>query len=255
MPGSALEALQKLYEESTVFPRAVRGHHGRNADSGALPRVLSASQASPPPATPRSIRGSRSAMSPSRAIMRPRSPGRICSRNYLHPADRAADPEPRHAGPDRHLRTRRSRCISPWREGAHVEGSIAGPAAPAAARPVRRAGPQHHRRPYRQRHAAAAIPAGRGRWRRSPRSASTIRWHGWRTTPRPAPTHFQNHVLFTNYQFYMDEFVRVCPRGCWPTRRRATTAFVEPGNVVTTGERAHRRRRPARHAADAGLST
>ena len=47
----------------------------------------------------------------------------------------------------------------------------------------------------------------RGRWRRSPRSASTIRWRGSRTTRRRAPTHFQNHVLFTNYQFYMDEFV------------------------------------------------
>ena len=26
------------------------------------------------------------------------------------------------------------------------------------------------------------------------------------TTPRPLPEHFQNHVLFTNYQFYVEEF-------------------------------------------------
>ena len=25
------------------------------------------------------------------------------------------------------------------------------------------------------------------------------------------PEHFQNYVLFTNYQFYMDEFVALCP--------------------------------------------
>ncbi len=47
-----------------------------------------------------------------------------------------------------------------------------------------------------------------------------------------APSHFQNFVLFTNYQFYVDEFC---------TRARALMAsgdtdydgFVEPGNVIT----------------------
>lgn len=47
------------------------------------------------------------------------------------------------------------------------------------------------------------------------------------------PVHFQNHVLFTNYQFYVDEF---------ETRARAAladplsgyTAFVGPGNQVIT---------------------
>ena len=47
-----------------------------------------------------------------------------------------------------------------------------------------------------------------------------------------APEHFQNFVLFTNYQFYIDEFIKLghalmadadCPY----------EAFVEPGNVVT----------------------
>ena len=44
-----------------------------------------------------------------------------------------------------------------------------------------------------------------------------------------SPTHFQNHVLFTNYQFYMDEFVEFALRARWRIRTRATTAFVEPG--------------------------
>jgi AMP nucleosidase len=46
------------------------------------------------------------------------------------------------------------------------------------------------------------------------------------------PEHFQNFVLFTNYQFYIDEFVRLGheamqdPAGDY-------VAFVEPGNVIT----------------------
>jgi AMP nucleosidase len=46
------------------------------------------------------------------------------------------------------------------------------------------------------------------------------------------PEHFQNFVIFTNYQFYVDAFVRMC-------RERVTAgdpvyeAFVEPGNSVT----------------------
>jgi AMP nucleosidase len=46
------------------------------------------------------------------------------------------------------------------------------------------------------------------------------------------PDHFQNFVIFTNYQFYVDAFVRMC-------RERVAAgdpvyeAFVEPGNIVT----------------------
>ena len=50
-----------------------------------------------------------------------------------------------------------------------------------------------------------------------------------------APEHFQNFVLFTNYQFYVDEFVRL-GRGLMAGSdgaRRGYSAFVEPGNVVT----------------------
>ena len=55
-----------------------------------------------------------------------------------------------------------------------------------------------------------------------------------------APEHFQNFVLFTNYQFYIDEFVRlgheemaqpIAEAG--DGKPGAYVAFVEPGNVVT----------------------
>ncbi len=47
-----------------------------------------------------------------------------------------------------------------------------------------------------------------------------------------APEHFQNFVLFTNYQFYIDEFIKL---GHALMRDPASDyiAFVEPGNVVT----------------------
>ena len=63
-----------------------------------------------------------------------------------------------------------------------------------------------------------------------------------------APEHFQNFVLFTNYQFYIDEFVRMGHEmmakplgqggllGNWPKHAAESddyVAFVEPGNVVT----------------------
>ena len=48
-----------------------------------------------------------------------------------------------------------------------------------------------------------------------------------------APEHFQNFVVFTNYQFYVDEFCQwardVLKRG-----EGGYTALVEPGNVVTS---------------------
>ena len=49
-----------------------------------------------------------------------------------------------------------------------------------------------------------------------------------------APGHFQNFVLFTNYQFYIDEFVRL-GREAMSTNAQGQDyiAFVEPGNVVT----------------------
>jgi AMP nucleosidase len=47
-----------------------------------------------------------------------------------------------------------------------------------------------------------------------------------------APDHFQNFVLFTNYQFYIDEFVRLGQEAMAdPTSEYC--AFVEPGNLIT----------------------
>jgi AMP nucleosidase len=47
-----------------------------------------------------------------------------------------------------------------------------------------------------------------------------------------APEHFQNFVIFTNYQFYVDVFARLCHERMVEGRSGAD-AFVEPGNVIT----------------------
>jgi len=46
------------------------------------------------------------------------------------------------------------------------------------------------------------------------------------------PEHFQNFVLFTNYQFYMDEFIKL-GHSVMADAASEYSAFVEPGNVVT----------------------
>jgi AMP nucleosidase len=47
-----------------------------------------------------------------------------------------------------------------------------------------------------------------------------------------SPDHFQNFVLYTNYQFYIDEFVKL-GRAAMQDAASGYIAFVEPGNVVT----------------------
>ncbi|MGH8831353.1 MAG: AMP nucleosidase [Polaromonas sp.] len=47
-----------------------------------------------------------------------------------------------------------------------------------------------------------------------------------------SPDWFQNFVLFTNYQFYIDEFVRI-GHEAMAAPNSEYIAFVEPGNVVT----------------------
>ena len=46
------------------------------------------------------------------------------------------------------------------------------------------------------------------------------------------PAHFQNFVLFTNYQFYIDEFIAL---GQLEMQNADSpySAFVQPGNVIT----------------------
>ncbi|MDH2327927.1 AMP nucleosidase [Cereibacter sp. SYSU M97828] len=48
-----------------------------------------------------------------------------------------------------------------------------------------------------------------------------------------APEHFQNHVLFTNYQFYVDEFEAIA-RAALADEGSGYTAFVAPGNQEIT---------------------
>ncbi len=50
------------------------------------------------------------------------------------------------------------------------------------------------------------------------------------------PEHFQNFVIFTNYQFYVDVFVRLC-HNYMASGYPASDAFIEPGNVVTHNAR------------------
>ncbi len=50
-----------------------------------------------------------------------------------------------------------------------------------------------------------------------------------------SPTHFQNHVLFTNYQFYMDEFVEYALKAL-ADPESGYTALIEPGNAMVTRE-------------------
>ena len=47
-----------------------------------------------------------------------------------------------------------------------------------------------------------------------------------------APEHFQNFVLFTNYQFYIDEFIKL-GHSLMADPVSDYAAFVEPGNVLT----------------------
>jgi AMP nucleosidase len=47
-----------------------------------------------------------------------------------------------------------------------------------------------------------------------------------------APAHFQNFVIFTNYQFYVDAFCRLA-REAMARADSDYEAFVEPGNLVT----------------------
>lgn len=77
-----------------------------------------------------------------------------------------------------------------------------------------------------------------------------------------AAEHFQNYVILTNYQFYMDEFCRLA-KELLADPQSGYTHFVEPGNVVTRagepepadGDRLMRLpQMPAYHLARAGQS-
>jgi AMP nucleosidase len=137
----------------------------------------------------------------------------------------------------------------------HIEGSLAR-APHADARCVRSARPGIHGRRHRQRHLA------RG-GRRGPAAVAVHRprvdysLHRLRHYTGTAPEWFQNFVLFTNYQFYIDEFIRL-GHAEMAKEDSEYIAFVEPGNVVTrrTGlppKPSTSWARAAAPAADAGL--
>ncbi len=50
-----------------------------------------------------------------------------------------------------------------------------------------------------------------------------------------SPQHFQNHVLFTNYQFYMDEFVKYAHEAI-ADPDSGYEALIEPGNIITSAK-------------------
>jgi AMP nucleosidase len=50
------------------------------------------------------------------------------------------------------------------------------------------------------------------------------------------PEHFQNFVIFTNYQFYVDAFARLCHERLG-SAQPGFEAFVTPGNVITRNAR------------------
>ncbi|MEO5805154.1 AMP nucleosidase [Devosia sp.] len=51
-----------------------------------------------------------------------------------------------------------------------------------------------------------------------------------------AAEHFQNFVIFTNYQFYIDEFKRVAQEHM-ASGHEHYDSFIEPGNVITRNQR------------------
>jgi AMP nucleosidase len=106
------------------------------------------------------------------------------------------------------------------------------PRAPHAdARCVRPARPGSHGRRHRQRHLAPqpgeAQPLSLFT---APRVDYSL--HRLRHYTGTAPEWFQNFVLFTNYQFYIDEFIRL-GHAEMAKEDSEYIAFVEPGNVVT----------------------
>jgi AMP nucleosidase len=117
-------------------------------------------------------------------------------------------------------------------EHDHVEGQLSARAPPADARFVRPARP------------GTAMDDGiaNGTWQPRPGDAQPLSLftaprvdyslHRLRHYTGTPPEWFQNFVLFTNYQFYIDEFVRL-GHAEMAKPDSEYIAFIEPGNVVT----------------------
>jgi len=80
-----------------------------------------------------------------------------------------------------------------------------------------------------------AGPNPDGSWPLAPFTAQRVDYSLARLSHYTAtdPVHFQNHVLFTNYQFYVDEFESYA-RQALGNPESGYTAFVGPGNIGIT---------------------
>ena len=121
-------------------------------------------------------------------------------------------------------------CISPSRKAPTSRAST-WKRSSAAARPVRRARPGRDRRRHRQRFLARQ---GRRAKPLAPFTAQRVDYslHRLQHYTSTAPTHFQNFVLFTNYQFYVDEFCARA-RALMASGNQDYEMLVEPGNRIT----------------------
>ena len=242
-PAAAVARITEIYDRSVeaIRTRLRRGRAGRRAAPRRrlLPLRLRAG---------RPLRAARR-----RAPLLRRAAG---ARHLRHDADPARPLRPLLRGADR-LHPEASRRAGACRRehaadppplrhrGERRRHFGGGPARPAGA--FRAAGPQRHRRRHRQRHAASRGP-------NEPRPLalftaervdySLARLHHYTGT---SPEHFQNFVLLTNYQRYVDEFISL---GRALVGKDGYDGFVAPGNIVlpSTPARLRRPRAAARRA-------
>src|SRR3989344_3103862 len=145
-------------------------------------------------------------------------------------------------------------CGRPWALRNHphparpVRSLLRRAVSPAARQPQRGAGSGHERRMLMRDvfdlPDLAAMDDGiaNGTWQARPGEAQPLSLftaprvdyslHRLRHYTGTAPEWFQNFVLFTNYQFYIDEFVRL-GHAEMAKPDSEYIAFIEPGNVVT----------------------
>ena len=183
---AAVADLKARYAAATGFlrERFAALMKGKRA-GGALPGVLSAGQRDDLELRQGQLAAVVRARHRARALRDDDHPAGAL-RRLPDPAARAADPEPRHAGPGRHLghadpaalrdgaRTRMSRARSSTRCTGRLRDLFDVPDLNTTDDHIVNGTP------------AARCRRARGRWRRSPRSASTTRSPGSRTTRRRA---------------------------------------------------------------------
>ena len=210
--AEAVADLQARYDAATGF---LREHFAAVMARRARPRGATAPSirwsASPPRASPRSTRGCRSATSPSPGVYETTITRPDLFEGYL--TEQIGLLIQNHGMP---VRVGTSDTPIPLHfamgEDAHVEGSIVD----TLHRPLRDLFdvPDLNTTDDHIVNGNARLPPSGAR-PLAPFTAQRIDYSLARLAHYTAtsPTHFQNHVLFTNYQFYMDEFVEFALRG------------------------------------------